>query len=120
MIVKRIKIPIFKYNLTLIEVEDYDDYKIIGKELKHFNLSDDNFNEIIRNTKNSYDGAITLSNCSKMQIVVVIYKHTSEKERIELINHEKRHIIDDIMTSLNINDKETPAYLDGYISSKIL
>ena len=120
MIVKRIKIPIFKYNLTLIEVEEYEDYKIIGKELKRFKLSDEYYNEVIRNTRYSYDGAITLSNCSKMQIVVVIYKHSSEKERIELINHEKRHIIDDIMTSLNINDKETPAYLDGYISSKIL
>lgn len=120
MIVKRIKIPIFKYNLTLIEVEEHEDYKIIGKELKRFKLSDEYYNEVIRNTRYSYDGAITFSNCSIMQIVVIIYKSSSEKNRIENINHEKRHVVDDIVASLEIKDKETPAYIDGYISSKIL
>ena len=120
MKVKRIKIPIFKYNLTFIEVEEYEDYKIIGKELKRFNLPEQDYDEIIRNTRYSYDGAITLSNGGTMQIVVVIYKSSSEKNRLENINHEKRHVVDDIVTSLEIKDKETPAYIDGYISSKIL
>ena len=119
MKIKRINIPIFRYSLTFIEVEDYDDYKIIGKELKRFDLPSETLNEVINNTQHSYDGGITLTNGGKMQIVVIIYKHSSERQRTELINHEKRHVIDDIMTSLGIKDKETPAYLDGYISSKI-
>ena len=120
MIVKKIKIPIFKYTLTLIEVEEYEDYKIIGKELKRFKLPEQDYNEVITNTRYSYDGAITFSNCSIMQIVVIIYKCSNEKNRLENINHEKRHVVDDIIESLEIKDKETPAYLDGYISSKIL
>ena len=119
MKVRRIKIPIFKYNITLIEIEDYYDYKIIGKELKRFHIPKETFDEIINNTRNSLGGAITLNNKYALQIIVVIYKQCNEITRFGTINHEKRHVVDDIVNNLGIKDSETAAYLDGYISTRI-
>ena len=59
-------------------------------------------------------------NASLRQAVLVIYKYDSINRFYNIINHEKRHLIDRIGNVHLIRDeKEAIAYLDGYVSEQI-
>ena len=78
-------------------------------------------NEIKENIENNvYDGGITLYQRSTFQFVVIIYPHTNKRTKLNTFNHEMHHCVKDIVDQLDINDYETPAYLQGYLSEFIL
>lgn len=120
MKIKKIKLPIFDFDITFIEVENKsDDLKIIAP-LSAINYPKEMIEEVCDNIKRDvYDGGDTIRNMEMMRIVVIVYRCKSESTRRNVINHELRHVVDRICEHLSINDIETPAYITGYLSEKI-
>ena len=117
MKIKNIKIPIYDFTITILEVENSNDSEIIGKKLRKFGVDADEINEIEDNIKNNYiNGGFAYRDFSMKQFCIMIYKCENTVWRRNVINHEKRHIVDRIMEWAHIKDIESPAYLDGYIS----
>lgn len=113
---KRINIPLYDFKLDLIEVEDDKDAVLLRKFFKQIRLQDDVSLEILDAVENNdIDGGWTLAALGIKRILVVLLKMSSESKRRQVLMHEKRHVEDDILDHCSINDKESAAYLAGYL-----
>lgn len=120
MIVKNIRIPIFNHNLYVFEVEKKKDIDKLIKELKSLDILDAEEEKDVRNhVELGSDGAATYYRRGDCTLVVVIYIQTEDGRRREVLAHEKRHCEDDILEHLGINDKETAAYLAGWLAREV-
>lgn len=102
MKVKKIDIPIFGGNLTIIFCND-----LLEVSKKYGTISLSNY------------GAVTLRNESKFKEYVVAFEYYSGS----IIAHEIVHIINyifiDVGVQLDRDNDETQAYLTGYLFTKI-
>lgn len=120
MIIKRIKLPIFDFDITFIEVEDKSDSLKVIAPLSSINCTKELIDDICENINNDVrDGGDTYRNLGMRKIVIFLYKCNSESKRRKVLNHELRHAVDRICEHLSIEDIETPAYITGYLSEKI-
>lgn len=121
MKVKKIKVPIFNHTLSIFEVEKSKDADKLIKELKNLNIieSKEDESEIYASVENECDGATTYYRRSDCTLVVVIYKQCDSNRRREVLAHEKRHCEDHILEHLGINDRETAAYLAGWLAKEV-
>lgn len=116
---KKIKIPIYNIDMTVVEVENKNDADAVCKEVKYVCREIEYIDTIRRTIENEeHDGGEAIRNLLLRKILVVIYKCSSEKKRREIIGHEKRHIEDRILEFFNINDIESAAMLAGFLSSE--
>lgn len=123
MVKEKLEVPIYGYTLWLIKLS-FKDYKLkkkltsekIGLKDEDINLDEETCKEIDESIgAGEYNGAITCHRGSQRQIVVLFYPIDDEERVVEIYNHEKRHVEDDILNFLNINDSEAAAYLAGYL-----
>lgn len=121
MKVKKIKVPIFNHTLNVYEVEKKRDADKLIKELKDLNIIDskEDESEIYASIENECDGACTYYRKADCTLVVVIYIQEKDERRREVLAHEKRHCEDYILEHLGINDKETSAYLAGWLAKEV-
>lgn len=113
-------IPIYDWKITVAIVESTKDAASIRTLLNSVQGSKDAINETIAHIENSaHDGGDTWRDFSQRRGVILIYPCTSKSLFYEVINHEKRHLVDRILQWANINDFEAAAYLDGYVSKQI-
>lgn len=117
MKLKRIKVPIYDFRITVIEVESPSDSSEVEFQLKRFRLEKSKIDEIKYAINNDWrNGGDTFRNTDSRIICVLIYKCTNQTIRRNIINHEKRHVVDRILEWASIDDIESAAFLDGYIS----
>ena len=110
-------IPIFHKYIHIIEVDNKKDAPNVKKILKKLSVPTDILDEVDENIKNEYiNGALTVANLPNHNILVILYEHDNEKEKINSIAHEQRHVVDDILEICNIEDNETGAYIAGYLA----
>lgn len=123
MVKEKLEVPIYGYTLWLIKLS-FKDYKLkkkltskkIGLRSKTIDLDDETCKEIDENINNEeYNGAITCHRESQRKIVVFFYPIDEEEKTIEIYDHEKRHVEDNILNFLNVDDAEAAAYLAGYL-----
>lgn len=113
-----IQIPIYNWNVTIVTIYDKDDEYPIKKLLNEFEIIDDDAIDNVINER--YNGGETYVNAGSRKAVLLIYKYDSINTFHNIINHEKRHLIDRIGDIHLIRDeKEAIAYLDGYVSEQI-
>lgn len=117
---KKIKIPIYNIDVTVIEVENKYDADSVCKEVESICTEIEYIDTIRRAIENEeHDGGETIRNLLLRKVLVIIYECSSKKTRREIIGHEKRHIEDRILEFFNINDIESAAMLAGFLSSKL-
>lgn len=120
MKVKKVKIPIFNHSLSVFEVTNKRDTDKLVKELKSLKIiNKDDEQEIRENIENECDGACTFYRKVDCTLVVVIYIQNNQDRRREVLAHEKRHVEDNILNTLGIDDKESAAYLAGYLAKEV-
>lgn len=120
----QLKMPIFNFEIVFIQVERGDDKN--KDNLKEIELAmwmgttnPSQINKTMTDIKNNaVNGGIVLRGLYR-NIVVVFYRMTSKTEKLMIYAHEQRHIEDDILEHCGINDKETAAYLAGYLAEKL-
>jgi len=120
MKITRFKIPLFDYNVKLIKVESNKDADSVVKALKPLKLDSEDLEEYKEDVINGkYNGAYHIYNFNLKLSVLLMYQHNSEKEYLETLGHEKRHLEDRILQLYGIEDIETAGLLAGYLTKKL-
>lgn len=110
-------IPIYDFDVTILEVESKEDKDVVNAILSNSFLQKESIDEVLGDIENeSMNGGDTFRNLYHRKFVVVLYPFKDIETRREVINHEKRHIEDRILEHCGISDIESSAYLAGYIS----
>lgn len=117
-----IHVPIYDWTLSFIVVLDKIDHQpveeFVTKNLQGFPKKA--LDEILASIDSEcYNGGETVTSMSMHKAVVVIFKWSDESYFYNVLNHEKRHCVDNILEDCHIHDREAAAYLDGYISAQI-
>lgn len=117
---QKIHIPIFDYDLTVVEIEVNDNGRQLSKLMKGFECKEEDIDsqqEYI--DKHCMDGGNCFRNLDKKSFLVILLPCTSEGRRRNVLAHELRHVVDRLCEHINIEDIETPAYITGYIYEKL-
>ena len=116
---KNFKIDVYRYDITLVQVERNDKSDDVIKFLKKFDILQKDLDDLKEGMdEEAVNGGHTLCNHLFKQIVCFFYPFTDNERRCELYAHEKRHVEDRICEWLGINDIEASAYLAGYLGVK--
>lgn len=116
MISKKFNVPLYGFRVDFIECEDEKDGDAIETFFKRLKMEDDIANEIVGAVRQGdVDGGWTLACLGIKRIVVILLPMRTRDRRCEVINHEKRHVEDDILRHCNVNDDEAAAYLSGFL-----
>ena len=125
MKIKELKIPLYGYDLAIVQLEASDTSQQIARLLQRRGLSKDELDEELyyHNGElcfqtNRIDGGITLSNPKLKQIIVLFYPFSSEIERENVFSHEKRHVEDRLLRYAQIDDYESAGLLAGWLGVK--
>lgn len=111
------KVPIYNFDITVIQVESSADKEAVVKEFKKMRIPEDTYQNSLETIESGYmNGGDTFRNMLIKRFLIIIYPCSSETVRREIIGHEKRHIEDRILEYLEIDDIEASAYLAGYLS----
>lgn len=121
MKVIKLRLPIFDFDITMIQVESKEDVAPIVKYLKEIKLEKKYYDEEIEAiTKGGINGGNTYRNFELKRFLIVIYPCDSPNKLLNIRSHELRHLADRILEWANINDIETAAFLQGYLCEKLL
>ena len=111
------KIPIYGFDVTILEVESKEDKDEVNTILSNFIPNKEKIDEVLGYIEDGcMNGGDTFRNMLYKKFIVVLYPFEDVENRREVINHEKRHIEDRILEYCGIYDIEASAYLAGYIS----
>lgn len=112
-------VPLYGYDVSLIQIQSKSDVNIIEKYLTEEGFGSEYINEVKEYVRGGYkNGGETNWNRRTKRICVLFYQCTSDEEKIEVYSHEKRHIEDRILEHCKVNDIEASAYLAGFLAKE--
>lgn len=118
MIKKLFDVPIYEWNITMLEIESVEDIPELNKWCELFETQFQNdASSIVTNNK---DTGVTYIDHTAQKALIIILPSTSKEQRISTICHEKRHLEDFILEDTGVNDKEAAGYLAGYLSKYMI
>lgn len=112
-------VPLYDIDVTLVQVEspnDADDVKACCEEIELLPEDITATLEFIRQDK--CNGGDTWRNFDKGQMLVIFYRMTDGRIKINRYGHEKRHVEDRILQWCGVDDIEAAAYLAGFLSEQ--
>lgn len=113
----KFNVPIYGYDVTVIEIEGKRDKAKVRKEMEEVKCTQEHIDSVADGIdKGNYNGGHTFRNLDIMSFLVIIYPCKDEATRREIINHEKRHVEDRLLQHCGVEDVESSAYLAGYLS----
>ena len=114
----KIHVPIYEYDVFMYQIEDVEDADAITRVLKKLDAQEI-IEEVTSNiTDEVQGGAITCFNAGRKIALCVFYPESDATYYEMTLDHEKRHVVDDILEHCNVNDKEAAAYLSGWLTTK--
>lgn len=112
------EIPIYDWDIEIVTIYNKEDELHIRAFFDEMEIVDDNAIDNIINER--YNGGETYVSASKRIGVILIYKYDKIGTFHNVLNHEKRHLVDRIGEVHLIKDeREAIAYLDGFVSEQI-
>ena len=119
MITLRFNIPLYDFDVCLVQLERSDNEKEITKVFKWLKIDDDDIKNVINALKRgAHNGGDTWRNFELHKILVSFYPTKSRKQRATLYSHEKRHIEDRGLEWASVDDIESAGMLAGFIGDK--
>lgn len=109
------KIPMFNWDLHIIEIESELDLPNLKKVFKKANMSDSFFEVEKEVLEGFYNGGATYFNSSQREMLIFIQETSSKERRFNVFMHEKRHAEDIILRHENVNCDEMSALFAGYL-----
>ena len=112
-------VPLYDIDVTLLQVESVDDADAVRKHCEEIGLLTEDTDAVLDVIKSDkHDGANTFRNFEKGQMLVIFYRMTSGRIKINRYGHEKRHVEDRILQWCGVDDIEAAAYLAGFLSEQ--
>lgn len=121
MEILQFKIPIFNFSVSVIYTENHTDSEVKEtlKYIKRLSDNKDAYNDIEHDLEGCFvNGGICILDPDRKTLVISLNPVSSKKDLNIIFNHEKRHLVDKLTHLLGIEDTETNAYLDGYVSEQ--
>lgn len=116
----KVKVPMYDYDVTWLEIESVQDKEKVFQEMKNLKCNKEDMDDVIDNIeKECMDGGSTFRNMDMKKFLIIIHPCKNEEMRRCVVNHEKRHIEDRLLQHCNVDDIEAAAYLAGYLSKYI-
>ncbi len=113
------KFTIYNWNITVLYETTCDDIDFIIETLKDIKCPNKYIREALNNLEEcKLDSGLTYSNLNLRSSVIIINKTSSFAQLINTISHEYYHLICHISKSLNINDEEELANLNGNLNMR--
>lgn len=112
----RFNIPIYDFDITLVQVESKDDTNNVLSMMKSIKCPQeylDSVKDYIE--RGCYGGGDTFYNFDIREILVVFYNFNEEESRLEVYSHEKRHVEDRVLEHTNVKDIESAGLLAGFL-----
>ena len=117
---QKIHIPIFDFDLEIVELELNDNGTYLSREMEDFGCTEEHIKHCISNIEGGINGGgECFRNLDKQKFLVVIYYHEKENKKAGTIAHELRHVVDHICEHCHIEDIEMPAYITGHIYEQL-
>lgn len=114
------QVPIYDWKVSVVTILNKYCYNDLRSLLDEFDVEDSMKTAILKEVKaGSFNGGKTLTRKGTREVVVILFPWKTELDFIRTLNHEKRHVIDDIVEWHDLDSFEAAAYLDGYISCEI-
>ena len=110
---------IYNWKVTILYECSCEDIDFIIETLKDINCPNKYIKEAFNNLKScNLNTGLTYSNTKQKSSVIVINKTSSFAQLINTISHEYYHFICHISNSLNIQDEEELASLNGNLNMR--
>jgi len=120
MRIRKFKLPIYTYDIQFIEVESSKDLKKVTKIIKILRVDKMCYKRITDSIKRGLiNGGECIWDHPHKRGAIILYEHTSNKERMITLGHEKRHLEDRILQLYSVSDCEATALLSGYLTQKL-
>ena len=114
------QVPIYDWKVSVVTILNEHCYNDLRSLLDEFDVEDSMKTAILKEVKaGSFNGGKTLTRKGTREVVVILFPWKTELDFIRTLNHEKRHVIDDIVEWHNLTCHESTAYLDGFVSEEI-
>lgn len=111
------KLPYYKVDITLLQVESEKDTDEVSVLLKSMNIENAEYT-IDGIKQGAVNGGDTYRDLNHRRIVVLFYPMEDNTRRTEIYSHEKRHIEDRVLEFFGVNDIESSALLAGFLGEK--
>lgn len=110
-------IPIYDIDVVLAQVEDHNDKDEVEELIKDYNMNPDDKSTLLKVIECDNEvGAVTLHEENVWTITTIFYKMKDEDTKWSSYGHEKRHLEDEVLSRMGINDREAAAYLSGWLT----
>lgn len=121
MIKYKFQVPLFRFQVTLLQVEHSFDTTKVLRILSSIHTDEALKTEIMDTIQaDKYNGGITIRNTRMRSIITVFFRMKTLADRAEVYSHEKRHIEDRILEWASVDDIETSAFLAGYLGREFM
>ena len=113
------KFHIYNWRVTILYECTCDDIDFIIETLKEINCPNKYIKEALNNLEScSLNIGLTYSNTKQKSSVIVINKTSSFSQLINTVAHEYYHLICHLQKTLEIDDEEELAYLNGDLNMR--
>jgi hypothetical protein len=119
MEIKRFKVDVYNWKVTLIETTSPKDWKRVKRELIKFRVTSEDLAQA-KSDIYKHNGGEHFYNIGRRESLILMYPMRSKKARTEMICHEKRHLENRIFEFCQMDDNEASAYLAGYLAKKLI
>lgn len=111
------QVPLYKVDITLVQVESKEDESAVAELLESINAEDLEYT-INGIRHGAVNGGDTYRNFELRRIIVVFYLMEDNMSRAEVYSHEKRHIEDRILKFYCVDDIESAGLLAGFLGER--
>ncbi len=112
-------VPLYEINVTIVQVESTEDTDEVKECCDEIGLPMDDTDAVLNIVRSDkHDGADTFRNFDRGQMLVIFYRMTNGKTKLNRYGHEKRHVEDRILQWCGVDDIEAAAYLAGFLSEQ--
>lgn len=114
------RVPMFGWNLQIIEIESELDIPDIKKAFSKAGMKDSFKDLELEIIAEHYDGGSTFYNAGLREMIIIVMQTKSKERRYNIFMHEKRHAEDVILDHENIECMEMSAVFAGYLGELML
>lgn len=113
------RIPLYKIDVTLVQVEDKSDSKLVNSLLRSIKAREEDISDVIAGIERGcFNGGETFRAFDMKRMLVIFYVMKDERTRAEIYSHEKRHIEDRVLQWASVDDIESAGLLAGFLGEK--
>jgi hypothetical protein len=121
MKIKKIKVPFYKWKIISIIIDNHKEKDEIVKVMEKYEMRKEDIDNIVdMMDSEAIGGAVCHYNDSKLLCVIITFPHNSIKSLVSTLIHEGRHATDRVIATTGIEGEEASAYLNEYITTKIV